>query len=80
VNSPAFGGLYRGKSGFITGYTGFTGAWLAEWLLALGARVHGYALESPTEPALFQQLGLTARLQHELGDVRDAAGVRQSIA
>ena len=80
MNSSAFSGIYRGKSVLVTGHTGFKGAWLAEWLLALGARVHGYALESPTEPALFHQLGLADRLQHELGDVRDAAGVRQSVA
>ena len=80
MNSSAFSGIYCGKTVLVTGHTGFKGAWLAEWLLALGARVHGYALESPTEPALFHQLGLADRLQHELGDVRDAAGVRQSVA
>jgi CDP-glucose 4,6-dehydratase len=79
VNSSAFGGLYRGKSVFVTGHTGFKGAWLAEWLLCLGARVHGFALPPSTQPALFEQLGLASRLHHENGDIRDPVAVKQSI-
>ena len=29
---------------FLTGHTGFKGAWLCLWLRELGARVTGYAL------------------------------------
>ena len=43
---------------FVTGHTGFKGAWLAEWLASLGAQVTGYALEPPTEPNLFDALDL----------------------
>jgi nucleoside-diphosphate-sugar epimerase len=32
-----------------------------------------------TEPALFDQLGLAGHVHHEVGDVRDAQGVRKSI-
>jgi CDP-glucose 4,6-dehydratase len=38
---------------FLTGHTGFKGGWLALWLHALGARVHGYALDPTTAPNLF---------------------------
>jgi len=55
----------------VTGDTGFKGAWLCEWLLALGARVSGYSLPPPTEPSLFAQSGLEARIRHVTGDVRD---------
>jgi CDP-glucose 4,6-dehydratase len=79
MNSSQFGGLYRGKSVFVTGHTGFKGAWLAEWLLCLGARVHGFALVPSTQPALFDQLGLASRLHHEIGDIRDPVAVKQSI-
>ena len=47
------GELYNGKSVLITGHTGFKGSWLAFWLNRLGANVHGYALDPPTEPSLF---------------------------
>ena len=75
-----FAGAFQNKTVWLSGHTGFKGAWLAEWLLTLGARVQGYALEPSPLPTLFDDLGLAARLRHEVGDVRDAAAVRQSIA
>ena len=63
---------YRGKKVLVTGHTGFKGSWLCEWLLALGAEVHGYALEPPSRPSLFNQLKLAKRIaSHTIGDVRD---------
>ncbi len=75
----AFGELYRGKRVLLTGHTGFKGAWLAEWLLALGAEVTGLALPPSTTPALFDQLELAPRLTPRLGDIRDLAVVRQAV-
>ena len=66
-----FEAAYRGKRVFITGHTGFKGSWLTEWLLALGAHVTGYSLPPPTDPALFDQLGLAARIKHIEADIRD---------
>ena len=62
---------YRGRRVFLTGHTGFKGAWLAEWLVALGAEVTGYALDPPTEPSLFEAIDLGSRLHHVVADVRD---------
>jgi len=62
---------FAGKRVFVTGHTGFKGSWLCEWLLGLGADVTGYSLPPPTKPSLFEQLGLSRRLKHILGDVRD---------
>jgi CDP-glucose 4,6-dehydratase len=39
---------------FVTGHTGFKGSWLTMWLSRSGAQVHGFALEPPTQPSLFQ--------------------------
>ena len=39
---------YAGKKVLVTGHTGFKGSWLCEWLLSLGAEVHGLALPPPT--------------------------------
>ena len=64
--------FYKNKRVLITGHTGFKGSWLCEWLLALGAEVHGFALEPPTRPSLFNQLKLAKRIaSHTIGDVRD---------
>ena len=72
---------YRGKSVFVTGHTGFKGSWLCEWLLSLGAQVHGFALEPPTEPALFDQLGLAKRItSHAIGDIRDREALVRAVA
>ncbi len=72
---------YRGKSVFVTGHTGFKGSWLCEWLLSLGAEVHGFALEPPTEPALFDQLGLAKRIaSHTIGDIRNREVLAKAVA
>ena len=38
----------------VTGHTGFKGGWLALWLHALGAEVHGFALPPPTTPSFYE--------------------------
>jgi CDP-glucose 4,6-dehydratase len=48
-----FGGVYKDKTVFITGHTGFKGSWLAAWLRLLGANVVGFSLKPDTEPAHF---------------------------
>ena len=74
-----FGGSFDGKTVWLSGHTGFKGAWLATWLVELGARVHGFALEPATDPSLFEQLGLKSRIEHEIADIRDADAVAKSI-
>jgi CDP-glucose 4,6-dehydratase len=74
-----FANAYNHKTVWLSGHTGFKGAWLAEWLLALGAKIHGFSLQPPTDPSMFEQLGLAGRLEHETGDVRDLEAVRRSI-
>ena len=72
---------YRGRRVLVTGHTGFKGSWLCEWLLSLGAEVHGFALKPPTDPALFDQLGLVSRIaSHMIGDIRDRAALVTAVA
>src|SRR5580700_11220320 len=74
-NSEPFGGIFRGRRVLVTGHTGFKGAWLSAWLLDLGARVAGIALEPETKPSLFEQLGLEKRLVHHVQDIRQLSPV-----
>lgn len=74
-----FGGIYKGKRVLVTGHTGFKGAWLCEWLLALGAEVTGFSLPPPTDPSLFEQLHLGSRVRHVIGDVRDIGAVKRVV-
>jgi CDP-glucose 4,6-dehydratase len=73
-------GFWRGKRVLITGHTGFKGGWLAHWLARLGAAVTGFALAPDTEPSLFEQSRLGARIASTIGDVRDADAVRRVVA
>ncbi|ADE53426.1 CDP-glucose 4,6-dehydratase [Coraliomargarita akajimensis] len=63
---------YSGKRVLLTGHTGFKGAWMAEWLLDLGAEVVGVSLEPNTSPSLFEQLNLANRMEHHIADIREA--------
>jgi CDP-glucose 4,6-dehydratase len=77
--SWSFGGAFAGRRVLVTGHTGFKGSWLCEWLLALGADVTGLALPPETTPALFNELGLSARIKDRRGDIRDLATVRAAL-
>jgi len=71
--------FYSGKRVLLTGHTGFKGAWMAEWLLGMGAEVTGVSLAPNSEPSLFDQLGLAGRMDHHVFDINDAAKVAAVI-
>ena len=74
---PAF---WRGKRVLLTGHTGFKGGWLSLWLQQLGAEVQGLALAPPVGPNLFEAARVGEGMAHALGDIRDLAFVRQTMA
>lgn len=74
-----FGGVFQNRSVWLSGVTGFKGAWLATWLVRMGARVRGFSLAPPTDPSLFDRLELSREIEFEFGDIRDAGLVRKSI-
>ena len=61
--------FYKDKRVFITGHTGFKGSWLCKTLSYLGAEVTGYALQPPTQPALFEMSGLEKDINSNIGDI-----------
>ncbi len=74
-----FNDYYRGKVVLVTGHTGFKGSWLSAWLLHLGAKVIGYALDPPTEPSHFASSRLAQRMVDIRGDVRDHERLRRTV-
>lgn len=71
--------FWDNKRVFITGHTGFKGSWLTLWLVAMGAKVKGYALLPPTTPSLFETIQLEDDIDHQIGDVRDLSLLRESL-
>jgi len=78
---PMFSGFYQNKRVFLTGHTGFKGSWMAEWLLAMGAEVHGYALDPQPHEILYGQLGLSSRLASDTrADLADRSALEKAFA
>jgi CDP-glucose 4,6-dehydratase len=71
--------FWAGKRVFVTGHTGFKGAWLALWLTSLGARVAGYALKPATRPSLWQLVQDGAGVASTIADVRDPVAIAGAI-
>ena len=79
TSSNIFNGIFKDKTIFVTGHTGFMGSWLTEWLCDLGANVIGYSLEPPTVPSLFDTLGLEKRITHIIGDINDSKNLQNTM-
>ena len=58
--------FWQGKSVFVTGHTGFKGGWLSLWLAQMGADVHGFALNPPSDPALFDAADIKTVLASDI--------------
>ncbi|MBF0448656.1 MAG: CDP-glucose 4,6-dehydratase [Magnetococcales bacterium] len=72
--------FWRDRSVWISGHTGFKGGWLALWLHELGARIHGFSLEPPTHPCLFDVTHLKTRLSSDVrADLADLSSLKRSI-
>lgn len=63
--------FYKNKRVFVTGHTGFKGAWMCRVLLNAGAILTGYSLEPPTTPNLFSLAGVEGSMRSIIGDIRD---------
>ena len=71
--------FWKGKRIFLTGHTGFKGAWLCRVLALLSSDVCGYALEPPTVPSLFDISGAKSNMRSVIGDIRDLDSLRKAF-
>jgi CDP-glucose 4,6-dehydratase len=71
--------VYQGKKVFLTGHTGFKGAWLLQWLKLLGAEVKGYAMEPENADDLYNLIEGGTLCESVIADLRDSARLEQEI-
>jgi CDP-glucose 4,6-dehydratase len=71
VNEPNFFEFYKSKKIFVTGHTGFKGAWLLCWLQKLGAIVKGYSLPTETNKSLFELVKHNIQFENVFADIRN---------
>lgn len=62
--------FYNGKKVFLTGHTGFKGAWMVALLNQLGAIVKGYSLIHQSEKDLFPILFPSPDFENVIADIR----------
>lgn len=67
MTDPCF---WNNKRVFLTGHTGFKGAWMSLWLQTLGAEVTGFALP-PYGRTLFEDARVARGMTSIYGDLRD---------
>ncbi len=70
---------FENKKVLITGHTGFKGSWLTIWLLTLGAKVYGLALDPPTKPSIFEESILANKIIDIRVNVQNHLEVRKLI-
>lgn len=71
--------FYRGKKIFITGHTGFKGAWLCKILANAGAEITGYSLSPQAPFSLFEIAQINNDVHSVTGDIRDYGSLKSAF-
>jgi len=70
--------FFKNKSIFITGHTGFKGAWLCRILQHAGASITGYALE-PESGAVYSDIIKSDTIKSVINDIRDFSTLKSAF-
>jgi CDP-glucose 4,6-dehydratase len=79
VTLQTIGEYYKSKKVFVTGHTGFKGAWLTAWLHSLGAQVKGYALAPVYEQGIYQYVQPVIGNPGVIADIRETGTLSEAI-
>lgn len=71
--------VYQGKKVFLTGHTGFKGAWLLKTLSMMGAEVKGYALAPLNDIDLYHLIKGDALCDSVIDDIRNRAALTKAV-
>ncbi|MFI5203026.1 MAG: CDP-glucose 4,6-dehydratase [Flavobacteriales bacterium] len=71
--------FYKNKRVFLTGHTGFKGAWLLTWLYSMGAVVKGYALHPVNKADLYNVINGQSMCDSVIADIRDKEKLKKEI-
>lgn len=70
---------YSGKKVFLTGHTGFKGAWLLNTLSMLGAEVKGYSLAPENDNDLYNLINGDTKCDSVIADLRDRKSLTNAV-
>lgn len=73
--------FFKNKRIFITGHTGFKGTWLCKILELAGAKVTGYALDSPTPEGekVFHRSKIELGIDSVIGDISEVKSLQNAF-
>jgi len=71
--------FYNNKKVFVTGHTGFKGAWLSIWLKHLGANVTGFSDSVKTDEDVFALSNIGMSIVDNRGDIADPKSISAAM-
>jgi len=71
--------IYKGKKVFLTGHTGFKGAWLLKILSILKCEVKGFALKTQNKDDLFNLINGYSLCDSVISDIRNKESLESAI-
>lgn len=71
--------FWNGKRVFLTGHTGFKGAWMSLLLGAMGAKVFGYSLAPEQADGIFLSAGIANDVHHHIADIRELGVLKRAM-
>ena len=71
---------YTNKKVFVTGHTGFKGAWLCAVLQTLNAQIKGYALTPEFDNTLYNIIQPSLKTESIIADIRDKIKLQKAIS